>query len=396
VIAPALLVALAAAASAVDTPPREAAMPEAAAYVARALDAAAQVPVEPAFRSPKWAGVRAAALAKRPASLEEARRVVAQALREAGSIATRVFSPEQLRAFLAELSGAPRAGVGLDELLNLDLDERTAEPTVVAPIPDSPADRAGLLPGDVIVSVDAVPTKGLGLPDVMDLLRGPEGRAVALSVRRGGTVRDVKLVRQAIPPPFPAVTPSTLEVDGRRVGVVSVSRFTESAGGELDAVLEELRKAEGLAAVVLDLRRNPGGHVLAALDVAGRFAGPVPLARLQGVEGPGQELRGVGPVRWDGPLAVLVDGGSASASELVAAGLRDSGRARVVGRRTFGKGWAHALETFDDGSGMLRTIGGVRRLDGREVLLQGVAPDVDVEPTVEAGARAVLPPLGDR
>ncbi len=211
-------------------------------------------------------------------------------------------------------------------------------PVVVAPIENSPAWEAGLLPGDVLIKIDGHPTFGLGLPEVAAKLRGAAGSAVKLSVIRRGEGDDHEVVIQRRRIESRSVPYAFMAAPG--LGYVRLSRFSERAGDELAAALDTLR-AGGARALVLDLRGNPGGLVEQAVAVTQAFVPEGSLVvytrgRAANTSRRWSAGKARSAVGW--PVAVLVDGGSASASEIVAGALQDLDRALVVGETSFGKG----------------------------------------------------------
>lgn len=320
-------------------------------------------------------GGRVASAALPPGASREAR--IEALLRALGDPSTRLLSAQGWSAFLAEVSGSATVGVGLRELLDLDL-RRDGRLVVITTQPGGAAAQAGVGPGDVLEAVDGQAVRDLG--EAMARLRGPEGSEVRLALRHGEEVRTVVLRREALP------------AAGSRV------RSGDFAGGALQLALDGFsaetapaveRALEGVGErpVVLDLRNNPGGALDAALAVAGLFLGERDVMRAVGkLETPVLRSRGVARVR--GKVAVLVNEGTASAAELLAAALRDSGRARLLGEPTAGKALVHLPAPLDDGSVLLISIGRIVRLDGTEILGRGLVPDERVSWT-----ESVHPPL---
>jgi carboxyl-terminal processing protease len=214
-------------------------------------------------------------------------------------------------------------------------------PTVISPIEGSPAYLAGLRSGDQIVKIDGKSSAGLSIDEAADRLRGPEGTQVTVTVRREDEERDVKLERKII------VTHSVPYsfVAGNGAGYLRLSSFSENSGAEVRAALEGLRK-DGAKSVVLDLRQDPGGLLEQAVDVAGQFLpkGTQVVQTRGRMRGQDQRYYTSEPGaerHW--PLVVLVDQGSASASEIVAGALQDLDRALLIGRTTFGKGLVQSV-----------------------------------------------------
>ncbi|MBJ6761670.1 PDZ domain-containing protein [Myxococcaceae bacterium JPH2] len=321
--------------------------------------------------------------------------------------ATRLLEPEQRAGLERELTGAAGVGVGLPELLCLDVDSRSRTLMVVTPLRDSPASRAGIHPGDIVESIDGRPARGMRLEVAGSLLRGVAGTPVSLEIRHGTQVRTVTLVREQRGTWLRPVQWRILREGGRAVGYLRVEMFSSGTADEVRAALAALRQ-EGADRLMLDLRHNPGGRVDEVLRVAGLFLGPIEagrrVSRAQGdapLTGPaasrspgagkadsdgaqaGRSSEGVpvlaeGPREVDWPLVVLVDGGTASAAELLAGALQAHGRAVLVGRRSHGKGLVHGLFPLVDGSALMVSLGTLRTPRGRELQDEPLVPEVVV------------------
>jgi carboxyl-terminal processing protease len=251
---------------------------------------------------------------------------------------------------------------------------------VVARVGDgTSAAGAGIRPGDEIRAVDGRTTAALATPAVAAALRGPAGSTVRLVTRRGSALRSLVLRRLAL---APASVTVALDRSGRGappVGRITVPSFTRGAGRDVRAALAHLR-ASHASGVVLDLRGNPGGLLDEAVETASAF--------LDGGEVVSYTRRGAAAVRLDAvgtgdtvtPLVVLVDGGTASAAEVVAAALQDRGRAVVVGSRTFGKGTVQEPRALPDGSALELTVAHYATPAGRSLDGVGLAPDIDIAP----------------
>jgi carboxyl-terminal processing protease len=251
---------------------------------------------------------------------------------------------------------------------------------VVEPLANSPASRAGLLRGDRIVAIDGVATARPAGGDTTGRLRGRPGTMVKLDVERKGwdRAREFTLTRELIH--VQAVESMLLEPG---IGYVKLKQFQERTDEELVAALRTLRDQSGggLTGVVLDLRGNPGGLLDQAVKVADVF---LPSGTIVSTVGRGgrklEEEKARGAGTWDSfPMVVLVNGGSASASEIVAGALQDHGRALIVGTQTFGKGSVQSVFEFSDGSGLKLTVARYFTPSGRSIQEKGIAPDVVVE-----------------
>ncbi|MCX7669873.1 MAG: S41 family peptidase [Anaerolineae bacterium] len=250
---------------------------------------------------------------------------------------------------------------------------------VVTVMRDRPAARAGVRDGDILLAVDGVTiTADMPVRDVVDLIRGEEGTPVRLTLRRGGVPEpfEVVVTRERIE--VPSVEWRVLNAAGH-TGYVKISIFGERTDQELQTGLNELA-AQGVDRLVLDLRGNGGGLVETAVDAASRF-----LARgvvLYEVRRGGQErfyeVKRVSSPAHDWPLAVLVDGGTASASEIVAGALQDTGRGVLIGEKTYGKGSVQEVHELADGSSLHVTVARWLTPARHQIDRVGLTPDVPV------------------
>ena len=259
-------------------------------------------------------------------------------------------------------------GVGLD----ISLEE--GEVRVVAPLDGTPAQRAGILPGDVVVSVDDVPVDSQDTEATVNRMRGQPGTLVTLDVVRDGALDPLRfaLTRSQI-----HVKTVRAEYLGDGYGYIRLTGFADSTGEELEETARAFRSQQGLKGVVLDLRNNPGGVLDAAIDVADAFLerglivrgkGRVRDARFEEYASPGDIFQGI-------EVAVLVNGGSASASEIVAGALKDHHRARLVGEQTFGKGSVQTVMPLSDGRALKLTTSPYLTPSGRSINGTGIEPD---------------------
>jgi carboxyl-terminal processing protease len=248
--------------------------------------------------------------------------------------------------------------------------------TVVSPIKGSPADRKGIQAGDRIVRINDQPTKGLNLSEAVSLLRGRRGSKVKLTIFREGVKRpfDVSLVRRVIK--VPSVH---YEVVDKKYGYVSISSFQQGTTRSVKKALKRLSRRRPLEGLVLDLRRNPGGLLEQAVEVTDLFVkkGVIVTTQSRGEEIDRREAHEEG-VQPDYPIVVLIDGGTASASEIVAGALKDNGRAVVMGTTSFGKGSVQTVIDLGDGSGLKLTIAHYLTPSGSFIQDVGIKPDVVV------------------
>jgi carboxyl-terminal processing protease len=250
--------------------------------------------------------------------------------------------------------------------------------TVVAPIDGTPAERSGIQPGDRIVKIESQPTKDMTLMDAVRKLRGPKGSKVTISILREGSPEpmDVTLVREMIE--VHSVRNKDL---GDSIYYVRVTSFQEKTSKDLEQALERAQKG-GTSALILDLRNDPGGLLNQAVAVSDMFLDKGQLIVYTQGRIKNQDLRFTaehsnGLPKW--PMVVLVNGGSASASEIVAGALQDWKRAVLIGTKTFGKGSVQTVIPLSDGSGLRLTTAKYFTPRGRSIHGIGITPDVVVE-----------------
>lgn len=247
-------------------------------------------------------------------------------------------------------------------------------------IPGSPAERAGVQAADEIVAIDGAPLGGKNPDAVRAMLRGKIGTTVRLSLSRGGNPlpAPIAIVRAAVSQPV--VLARTLPGN---VGYVQLTRFGDDAAAQLAAALAGFR-SRGVTALILDLRGNGGGYGDEAKKVASQFiaAGPIFTIRERG--GTAHVQRATGHVAFTGTMAVLVDGDTASAAEIVAAALQDDGRATLVGTRTFGKGVVQSIFPLPDGAALKVTTARYVTPKGRNIDRVGITPDIVVAEPADA------------
>ena len=255
---------------------------------------------------------------------------------------------------------------------------------------DSPAREAGITNGDVIVAADGRPLKGLSSEKATSLIKGPKGTSVVLAVDGGGSERRVRVERDEIK--IPVVASKLVERCGKKVGVVGLSQFSSGAHAEVYAAIRRLEK-KGAQAWVFDLRGNGGGLVDEAQLVASAFLPDGPVVTTRGRNVPERTLNATGRpvVPEDDPVVVLVNRGSASASEIVAGALQDRGRAELLGERTYGKGVFQQVIELSNGGALDITSGQYFTPKGRNLGGRGVRRGAGLEPDI-----AVAAPRGAR
>jgi carboxyl-terminal processing protease len=256
--------------------------------------------------------------------------------------------------------------------------------TVVSPIEGTPAYEAGIKAGDQIIGIDDKPTNDMTLTDAVKNIRGPKGTKVKLTVRREGAEKPLQysITRDVIP--LKSVRNYLLTPD---IGYVRISSFQSKTDKDLASALEKIENGRDLKGLILDVRNNPGGLLTQAIRVSDLFldAGLIVSTKgrneSQDMEVPAQKNE----KSRNYPIIVLVNGGSASAAEIVAGALQDNKRALVLGTKTFGKGSVQTILPLSDGSGLRLTTAKYYTPSGKSIQLSGITPDIKVEfvPPVE-------------
>ena len=285
---------------------------------------------------------------------------------------TRFLDPKQFKEMRIDTSGE-LMGVGIQ----LSLDKATKELVVVSPIEGTPASRAGVQSKDVIVSIDGKSTEGMNTEDAVKLIRGPEGSAVILGLRRGDELIDVPLTRARIEINAVSYKLNTTR-DQHKVGYIRLKQFNANAAKEMREAAKAL-EAQDVDGYVLDLRGNPGGLLEASIDIARQWLNEGIIVSTRTREGIRDVRRATGSAITDKPLVVLIDQGSASASEILSGSLQDNGRAQLVGQKTFGKGLVQAVRGLSDGSGLTVTIAKYLTPKGTDIHKNGIEPDIKSE-----------------
>jgi C-terminal peptidase prc len=248
--------------------------------------------------------------------------------------------------------------------------------TIVSPMRDSPAEKAGLQPKDQIISVDGVKLQGLTLDDAVRKVRGPKGSTAVLHIRRDGKEFDVTVTREKV------VIPEIEVTYDQNVAIVKLVQFWDTTDSQFRDVMAEIQ-SKNPRGIILDLRSNPGGLLHAAGVVVGTFLPKgSTFASIMEKDSTTAEVTNDDPViKTSIPLIVLVNKGSASASEIVAGALQDSKRGKIVGETTYGKRTVQQVVQFTDGSSLKYTVAEWRTPQGRKIDKLGVTPDVVVANT---------------
>jgi carboxyl-terminal processing protease len=283
---------------------------------------------------------------------------------------TRLLRPDQYHNLQVSTSGA-LSGVGLQ--ININPDSGKLE--VIAPLAGSPAEAAGITAHDRILAIDDVDTDTLSLDEAAARMRGPKGTSVSLSILSDGQqqARPITLIRDRISlsPVFASLDRSDRQ---NPVGYIRLSQFSANASQEVAHAVKKLQ-TQGAKAYILDLRNNPGGLLQAGIDIARLWLPEGTIVYTVNRQGIQDSFTAEGEALTDAPLVVLVNQGTASASEILAGALQDNGRAILVGEKTFGKGLIQSLFELSDGAGLAVTVAKYETPSHKDIHKLGIVPD---------------------
>ncbi|OSO87030.1 carboxyl-terminal protease [Cylindrospermopsis raciborskii CENA303] len=332
--------------------------------------------IDATFNNQNWERVRQRAFKQPLGNDQAAYKVVRDMLKSLDDPFTRFLDPDQYRSLQVNTSGE-LTGVGLQIALNSE----TGILEVITPIQGSPAQRAGLKPRDRILQIEGLSTENITVDEAAARMRGPIGTVLTLLIgREGQPNQEVVLVRDRIEL-NPVLADLRLSPEGIAIGYICLSQFNANAALELANAINSLEE-RGATAYILDLRNNPGGLLQAGIEVARQWLDSgmvVYTVNRQGIQG---SFEAFGPALTQDPLVILVNQGTASASEILAGALQDNGRAQLVGETTFGKGLIQSLFELSDGSGLAVTIAKYETPNHRDINKLGIKPDVEVKQSV--------------
>lgn len=330
--------------------------------------------VDGTFNQTDWQAVRQEYLGRPYSNKEQAYEAIREMLGKLDDPYTRFMDPQEFKNMQIDTSGE-LTGVGIQ----LAQDEETKELIVVSPIEDTPAFQAGIMARDVIVKIDDQSTQGMDTNAAVNLIRGPVGSSVKLTIRRGDQETDYTLERARI-----EIHPVKYSVQqgsqNEKVGYIRLTQFSANAADEMRRAIEDLESKQ-VEGYVLDLRINPGGLLYASVDIARMWIDEGVIVSTVDRQGVSEQETANGSAITTKPLVVLVDGGSASASEILSGALQDDDRAVLIGSKTFGKGLVQSVRGLGDGSGLAVTIAKYLTPSGRDINHAGIEPDIKVDLT---------------
>ncbi|MBP6940546.1 MAG: S41 family peptidase [Syntrophorhabdaceae bacterium] len=278
--------------------------------------------------------------------------------------------------------------------IGIEITIKDGFPTVITPIEDTPAYKAGIKSGDHIVRIDGKPTKNMGLMDVVKMIRGAKGKPVNLTIAREGATRvnEYTIVRDVI-----VVKSVKYRMLEDNYGYIRIAQFQERTAKDLDNAFKELEKSnkgKPLKGLILDLRNDPGGLLEQAVEVSDKFLSDDIIVSIEGRQREENKMKFSAKSKngdYLGPLVVLVNEGSASASEIVAGALQDYKRAIVVGAKTFGKGSVQTIFPLGDGSAVRLTTAKYFTPKGRSIQAEGITPDIAVDNNMVKAKEKIVP-----
>jgi carboxyl-terminal processing protease len=330
--------------------------------------------VDPNFNQVDWQAVRQELLSVDYASEEEAYEALRTALEQLDDPYTRFMDPEQYRALTRQTAGE-LSGVGI----RLEVNSETNALTVVEPLQNSPASAAGIRTGDRILAIDGRSTEGMSVEDASRLIRGEAGTDITLRVSRAGSnAFDVPLTRARIE--LPTVRYSLRQEGDTQIGYIRLGEFSSHAAEQMRRAIRDL-VSQGAEGFVLDLRGNPGGLLQSSIDISRMWIEAGDIVRTVDRNGSSRETSANHTALTELPLAVLVDGNSASSSEILTGALMDNRRATVVGSQTFGKALVQSVHALDNGAGLSVTIAHYYTPAGTDISHRGITPDVEINLT---------------
>ncbi len=328
--------------------------------------------VDETFNKTDWQETRRSLLNRNYTSTKQAYTALREALQPLNDPYTRFMAPSEYEALTSQTSGE-LSGVGI----RMEINKKTKVLTIVEPLPGSPAVKAGLAAGDRIIEIDGKPTAKLNIKESSSLIRGKSGTRVKFLIQRKGTKKfEVAIDRAVIE--LSTVTSRIQREGSDRIGYIRLNEFSAHASEQIQAAIEKLtvEKADGF---VLDLRGNPGGLLNASIDIADMWLDRGLIVRTVNRQGKNEKVAARRKSLTQKPLAVLVDGNSASSSEILTGALQDNGRAKVIGSKTFGKALVQSVHQLSDGSGLAVTVAHYYTPKGTDINHKGITPDIEVK-----------------
>ena len=327
------------------------------------------------FNKSNWIKIRKDFLSKKYSDSDEAYEAIRNMLSNLNDPYTRFLDPREFNQMRIDTSGE-LTGVGIQIVKDKESDNLI----IISPIEGTPAYKAGIKARDKILSIDNISTKGMNIEDAVKLIRGQRGTKVKLEILRNGNSFFRSISRERIE--LKSVTSKiNATKDGLLVGYVRIKQFNANASKEMKVTVEDL-ESKNVSGYILDLRNNPGGLLESSIDISRQFINKGIIVSTLSKDGLRETKRGNGKALTNKPLIVLVNEGSASASEIVSGAIRDNNRGKLVGKKTFGKGLVQSMRTLVDGSGLTVTVAKYLTPNGTDINKFGISPDIEVRKNI--------------
>jgi len=285
---------------------------------------------------------------------------------------TRYMDPQSLKREQEDMFLGHFGGLGI--IISVKDDQLI----IISPIEDTPAYRANIKAGDIIVEIDGKSAEGISIDEAVNSLRGEKGTEVTVGIKRENVekILDISIIRDIIE--VKAVKKETMGKDDK-IGYIRITTFNVNTEQELEDALDDFAKNKKIKGIILDLRNNPGGLLDSAIEVSSKFIKEGPIVHINDREGKMMTIKSRGNNYPDWPLFVLINEGSASASEIVAGAVQDSGRGKLLGKKTFGKGVVQQVFDLADNSGVAMTTSEYYTPSERSIHNIGIEPDILIE-----------------
>ena len=327
------------------------------------------------FDKSKWIKLRKKLLSKNYPNADDAYIAIREMLDNLNDPYTRFLDPKQFNEMRIDTSGE-LTGVGIQILK----DSESGFLVIVSPIAGSPASESGIKAKDKIISIDNISTKGLDIEGAVKLIRGKKGTKVNLEILRNGSILNKTLVRKKI-----EIKSVTSKINSSRngflVGYLRIKQFNANASKDLKQVILDY-ETKNVSGYILDLRSNPGGLLDSSIEISRQFIDKGIIVSTLSKNGLKEVKRANGSALTSKPLVVLVNEGSASASEIVSGAIKDNLRGKLVGKKTFGKGLVQSMRSLVDGSGLTVTVAKYLTPNGIDINKFGIRPDIEVNMNV--------------
>lgn len=342
--------------------------------------------VDRGFNHTDWKLKRQELLKQEYPDSQSAYKTIRDSLESLGDPYTRFLDPQEYEELSNQTSGE-LSGIGIQ----LGIEQETSKLTVIEPIPNSPASAAGLAAGDHIVKIDGESTENMTLEQASAKIKGEIGTEVKLTISRQAKPEpfEVAIARAQIE--LPSVSYTLNDEQESKVGYIKLDEFSSHAAEQMQQAIEDLSQKQA-SGFILDLRGNPGGLLFSSVEIARMWMAKGAIVSTIDSKGGNEKFSANGQALTDLPLVVLVDGFSASASEILAGALKENQRAKVVGSRTYGKGTVQSVHPLSDGSGLAVTIARYYPPSGIDINQKGIDPDIQVNLTREDQTNLTINP----